>query len=367
MSIVKPGRTHLLVRLISIASLLSLGACALGWDDVVEIARHATDEQAAPQQQTALTDVSGACDFTAAVEGPAVDLQGQLYVPNFGRDGVFAKLDTRTPGSGFHAFKPIGTRPNGSRVYGDWLYVVDKGDADTGAGMGLKIQSLSEPDRAPIAVDIPDATYEVNDLTITPLGEIYVSAPCWSTLDCPDGDQGRIYQLNVHDIARHAASGGATVRIAAHDLILPNGLTTDATGRSLYVTTGGGMAADLDHAADLRILRFDVAADGALGEPALVLQLNQQPLPAWSEQLDGLRADLAGNLWVAHYGRGELHFIDMQHAPARVVRSIATPAGKVVTNLAFGGPGWVTLYATYSPADECGAVASAPLVIPGLP
>jgi gluconolactonase len=332
----------------------------------------------APHDASPLVDVSGACDFTAAVEGPSVDPLGTLYVPNYREAGAFARLATRARGGVFRPFITLGVRPNGSRVYADMLYVVDKGDAETGAGMGLLIQNLKHPEQPPLVLDfitgagladfsVPDSTYELNDLTITPRGDIYISAPCWSTLECPAGDQGRIYHLSVRDIERNARAGGARVEIAAHGLILPNGLTTDVFGRSIYVNTGGGMTDDFVTAADLRILRFAVRLDASLGEPALVLQLNEQPVPAWAEQLDGLRADMAGNLWVAHYGRGTIDFVDTHGARPRVLHSWETPAGTAISNLTFGGPGWRTLYVTYSPSEACGSVAEAPILIPGLP
>ena len=76
---------------------------------------------------------------------------------------------------------------------------------------------------------------------------------------------------------------------------------------------------------------------------------------------DGLAVDEAGRVIVANPGLGLIWVLNQRAEPELVLRSCA---GSSLTNIAFGGPGRRTLYATES---VTGSVLRAALDAPGLP
>lgn len=99
-----------------------------------------------------------------------------------------------------------------------------------------------------------------------------------------------------------AVDPDGTARVAAADLMFPNGVAVTGDNRHLYVAETGAA----------RITRFEVAEDGALANPTLHLQLEQ----GWP---DGLAIDAQDELWVADPLNRRILHVDRAGAVAEAI------------------------------------------------
>jgi gluconolactonase len=138
---------------------------------------------------------------------------------------------------------------------------------------------------------------------------------------------------------------GATVRRAVSQPTIgrPNGLAITPDDRTLYV-----IDSDSRPGGNRKIWSFDVAADCSLDNQRLVYDFGR------GRGGDGMRLDRQGNLWVAAGVLKPRHAHET--ADVRTGIHVITPGGKllgripidedVLTNLAFGGPDFKTLFVT---------------------
>ncbi len=117
-----------------------------------------------------------------------------------------------------------------------------------------------------------------NDLVITKEGNIYFSDPMSYGKDKPDG---RIFFFNPKN---------GSLKLAAKNLHFPNGMNISPLDGKLY----------LSESALNRVLKFQINADGTLGEKEVFINL-----PGGDP--DGLEFDTDGNLYVAHFGSGMVY------------------------------------------------------------
>jgi sugar lactone lactonase YvrE len=115
----------------------------------------------------------------------------------------------------------------------------------------------------------------------------------WSTNDLLADSTGRVYlDLYRGDDATGDAIGLLTpdgdVRIVAEALATPNGLAVLPDQTTLVVSETFGS----------RILAFEIASDGGLGEPRTFADLGDR-------HPDGLCVDVEGGVWVGCYDTGE--------------------------------------------------------------
>src|SRR5712671_3726146 len=98
-----------------LANLAVLGGLAMG-------ATHATADEALFDSRR----LTPAGEYTAGIEGPAVDAAGTLFVVNFGRQGTIGKLVLGATQSQLFAALPAGSIGNGIRFDRDGrMYVAD--------------------------------------------------------------------------------------------------------------------------------------------------------------------------------------------------------------------------------------------------
>jgi len=173
------------------------------------------------------------------------------------------------------------------------------------------------------------ALEEPNDLTLDRNGGFYFTDP------------GPYREAMANPIGRvcYVEASGET-HLVADQLFFPNGIALRSDGRTLLV------AEDMRN----RILQYAVLSQGQLGPSEVFADLpgHEGAAP------DGLALDDEGNLYIAHYGTGQVLVLDTM---GRLVRSL--PAGNVsVSNLAFGGDNMDELYITGSAGsfDEPGIV-----------
>jgi sugar lactone lactonase YvrE len=160
-------------------------------------------------------------------------------------------------------------------------------DAPSGLGFlpggALLVACMNDPRL--VRVDATGAVEEVVDLRphTRHLNDMVVSADGRAYVDAYDDH----FDRSSHRILLVTLAGD--VRVAARDVVYPNGITTTPDGTTLLVAeTFGG-----------RITAFAVAHDGTLGNRTTWAALPEGAHP------DGLCLDANGDVWVASYLAGE--------------------------------------------------------------
>ena len=169
-------------------------------------------------------------------------------------------------------------------------------------------------------------------------GGFVSTAPVGSPNDGVADDQGGVYYSDPGPFSKRTPPQGAVKRIGpdggvatvAEGLWYPNGVWFDRRARKLYVD---------EHLAR-RVLRYDVAADGALRNREVFADIDQiAPAPSpprYAEAgVDGLEMAPNGDLVVAVYGEGRL----LQIAPNGKLRRVIPVPFRYVTNIAFAPNG----------------------------
>jgi gluconolactonase len=187
---------------------------------------------------------------------------------------------------------------------------------------------------------------------VTVLAERYEGKPLGAPNDVEVDLRGRIYFTsrltntdpaagNVNAVYRIDPDGKLSRILAAPAIDMPNGLATSPDDSVFYLIDADGRAGRAR-----RIRAYDLRADGTVANERLVYDF----FPGRSG--DGMRVDAEGNLYVAaglHRPRGTSETLD-----TRPGIHVISPAGKLldfietpedtITNCAFGGPDWRTLY-----------------------
>ena len=239
--------------------------------------------------------------FTAGIEGPAVDAAGNIHAVNFARqqtigivapDGT-ARVLLALPGKAV---------ANGLRFGRDGtLYVADY--------VGHAILRVAPGGNTAVPFAHEPAMSQPNDIAITADGVLYASDPDWRR------GSGRIWRIDT----------AGRVTLAAGDLGTTNGIEVGPDGRTLYVNESEQRA----------IWAFTIGSGGALENKRLVARFADFGL-------DGMRADVDGNLYVTRHGKGTV----VKLAPdGTVLREIALPGARP-SNICFGGPDGRTAYVT---------------------
>ncbi len=125
----------------------------------------------------------------------------------------------------------------------------------------------------------------------------------------------------------------------------PNGLVMDLEQQVLYVAATRANA----------VWRLPLTRDGGVAKVSNFIQLSGGGGP------DGLALNAEGGLAVAHVGLGAVWIFDRHGEP---VQRIQSDAGRLTTNIAYGGPDGRSLYIT---EGEGGVVLVAEVEVPGAP
>lgn len=213
------------------------------------------------------------------------------------------------PGGGVYAAEDDGRRwmverrlAAGHRV--SVLHPAGPGQVLVANGPRLELWTTDGPARlvrTVMEIELPSGCV-LNDATADPWGRL------WIGVVDPVPSSGNGHLLCV--------AGAGRARAAAGTVRMPNGLALDPGGGTLFHADSG----------DQVVLRYAVSAAG-IGRRAVYLRI-ADGLP------DGLASDVAGGLWVAVYGTGEVRRYDRTGALDAVV-TVPTPQ---VTSVALGGP-----------------------------
>lgn len=234
-------------------------------------------------------------------EGPAADRDGNLYFVDVPASKIF-KLDV-TSGK-VSTFVEDSGKASGLAFGGDGLLYA----AQNGARAIVKYDAAGKPTN--VAEDI-----DVNDLVVTRQNEIYVTDP----------KNHRVWFINA----------AGEKKVVDEGIERPNGITLWLDQKTLVVA---------DSASD-HLFAFRINADGSLTakQPYYTLQLTSAAIIAGKQAsaADGLKVDRAGRVYCA--SESGLQVFDTQ---GRLSGVIAKPQAKFLSNVAFAGPNFDTLYVT---------------------
>jgi len=236
-------------------------------------------------------------------EGPCFDAAGDLYFTD-GGSGWIEKVGR--DGTVEH-FVNTGGGPNGAAFDSDGtLYICEARNSqilryEDGELIVFADSFEGEEFRAP------------NDLVFHPDGSIYFTDPGGSNEENPIG---RVYRIERD----------GTVRLLVEGYAFPNGLVFSADASLLY----------LIETSRHRVLVFEVGDDGGLSA-----QRDFAETPGGTGG-DGCCLDVEGNLYVAHFGAGQVAVF----APDGEEIDRLPAGGQKPTNVAFGGPDMQELWVT---------------------
>jgi sugar lactone lactonase YvrE len=246
-------------------------------------------------------------EYTFGIEGPAVDARGNLYVVNFGKPGTIGKVAAGALQSELFGVLPEGSVGNAIRFDRQGrMFVADYKKHNiflvSSDGKDIKTYFHSDDFNQP------------NDLTVAADGTIYASDPHWKQHD------GQIWRISK-------SAGGEAIgekMTAERRMSTTNGIDLSPDGKTLYVGES-----------DTREI-WAYRIDGArLLSPRLVKRF-----PDFD--IDGLRTDTDGNLFVARILKGTIAELSPQGTLRREIRLTAPEP----TNLAFGGTDGKTIFVT---------------------
>ncbi len=240
-------------------------------------------------------------EFTAGIEGPACDREGNIYAVNFakqqtigrtrpdGRSEIFVTLPGKSTGNGI-VFDRAGS-----------MFVADYAGHNV-----LRVDMRTKA----ISVFAHNAEMnQPNDLAIAPDGTLFASDPNWK-----DGT-GQLWRIDRDGRTTRLATGMGTA----------NGIEVSPDGTKLYV----------NESVQRNVWVFDLAADKSLTNKRLLRKFEDHGF-------DGQRCDVDGNLYIARYGEGVVAVVSPKGELLRKVPVL----GPRPSNLCFGGPDGRTVYVT---------------------
>jgi len=264
----------------------------------------------------------GGAALHSFLEGPSFDRDGNLYVVDIAHGRVFRI----SPEGLFNLVAEYDGEPNGLKIHRDGRIFL----ADYRNGL-MEL----DPVRGEVTKLFDGRWTEhfkgLNDLFFAANGDLYFT------------DQG---QTGLHDptgrVYRFTTSG--RLEKLVDTVPSPNGLVMDLAESALLVAVTRGNS----------VWRLPLMPDGSASKVGIFIQLSGGPGGP-----DGMALDAEGNLAVAHAGLGSVWVFDPHGEPLWRIRSCA---GRLTTNLAYGGVDGRTLFITES---ETGSILAAHLRVGG--
>ena len=239
--------------------------------------------------------------FTSGIEGPAVDAQGNLYAVNYERQHTIGIVTPEGQASVFVVL-PDSSTGNGIRFTSDGAMLV----ADYVNHNVLKV------DRTTRAVSVyahEPAMNQPNDLAIGANDIVYASDPNWAE------STGQLWRVDPDGTVVLLETGMGTT----------NGIEVSPDEKTLYV----------NESVQRTVWAYDLSEAGAISNKRLLIAF-----PDYG--MDGMRCDVAGNLYITRYGKGTVAKV----SPQGEVLLEVNVSGQNPSNIAFGGPDGRTAYVT---------------------
>jgi sugar lactone lactonase YvrE len=249
-------------------------------------------------------------EYTAGIEGPAVDAAGTLFVVNFQKKGRIGKLTPGAAQSRRFADLPGDSIGSGIRFDRDGrMYVADFKNHN--------VLVFERGQTVPRPYFHSRQFNQPNDLAIAADSTLYASDPNFNL------KTGQIWR-----ITRGAGGmGSGEVMSSERTMGITNGIDLSPDGQTLYVSESNTL--------EIWAYRLEGAK---LAAPRLVKKFDGPP----GSELDGMRTDVDGKIFVARPKNGTVAVV----APdGNLVREIPL-RGKEPSNLTFGGPYGKTIFVT---------------------
>lgn len=277
----------------AVFAVMGVVACATGRPDV----------KSSPTEERlfAPTDFTAPGSFTEGAEGPAVDREGNLYAVNFARQGTIGIVTPAGAGSVFVQL-PEGSVGNGIRFD-------SSGDMLVADYAGHNVLRIDMRTRAVTVHAHEPRMNQPNDIAIGEDDRVYASDPSWAD------STGNLWRVDRDGKVTLLERGMGTT----------NGIEVSPDQRTLYV----------NESIQRTVWAYDLSPAGEVSNKRLLIRF-----PDFG--LDGMRADVAGNLYITRHGKGTV----VKVSPGGQVLQEIALAGKRPTNVAFGGPDGRTLYVT---------------------
>lgn len=241
--------------------------------------------------------------FTSGIEGPSCDKNGNIYAVNFKRPGTIGKVTPNGKSSVFIEL-PMNSIGCGTRIDSNGtLFIADYVKHNIFA-VNIKTKEINVFAHNP-------AMNQPNDLAITDQGVLFASDPNWRQ------STGQIWRINKNGDTHLLETNMGTT----------NGIEVSPDGKKLYV----------NETIQRKIWVYDLSSNYELSNKRLFIEFSDFGL-------DGMRCDMAGNLYVSRIGKGVVAKI----SPDGHLLSEIHLTGKNCTNLTFGGPDGKTCYVTVS-------------------
>lgn len=260
-------------------------------------------------QSQDFTEVGG---FTSGIEGPGVDVAGNLYAVNFARQHTIGKVTPAGESSLFLEL-PNDSCGNGIRFTraGEMLIADYTNHNILRVDMVacVRASSLAERNAAISVLAHEPSMNQPNDIAITANDLVFASDPNWKE------SWGQIWRIDLQGQVTLLETGMGTT----------NGIEVSPDERTLYV----------NETVQRRVWAYDLAEDGSISNKRLIHEF-----PDFG--LDGMRCDVVGNLYVTRWGKGTIAKLS---PTGELIQEIGL-IGKNCTNIAFGGPDGCTAYVT---------------------
>ena len=239
-------------------------------------------------------------DFTESLEGPAVDQKGNLYFVNPDHVGSIGVVDQQGNFSIFIDQLPEGSTANGIRIN-------QKGELVMADYTGHNILKVDPKTKEVSVYSHSENANQPNDLTL--LGDIiYASDTNWKE------GTGNVWKIENGQFENLLSTMGTT-----------NGIEVSPDQKTLYV----------NESVQRKVWAFTITSDGGLS--------NKRELISFEDfGMDGMRCDIAGNLYITRYGKGSV----VKVSPSGEILKEIVLKGKKPSNIAFGGAEGKTAYIT---------------------
>ena len=239
-------------------------------------------------------------EFTESLEGPAVDQKGNLYFVNPDHVGSIGVVDQQGNFSIFIDQLPEGSTANGIRIN-------QKGELVIADYTGHNILKVDPKTKEVSVYSHSENANQPNDLTL--LGDIiYASDPNWKE------GTGNVWKIENGQFENLLSNMGTT-----------NGIEVSPDQKTLYV----------NESVQRKVWAFTITSDGGLS--------NKRELISFEDfGMDGMRCDVAGNLYITRHGKGSVVKVSPR---GKILKEIVLK-GKKPSNIAFGGAEGKTAYIT---------------------
>lgn len=248
-----------------------------------------------------VTDHTAENLFSANIEGPAFDDQGNLYVVNFGRDGTIGQV---SPDGTARLFLEL---PDGSTA--NSIKFDSKGDMYLADYTGHNVLRVNMETKEIVPYVHSDRFNQPNDIIFNARDQLFASDPNWKE------ESGQLWRIDP----------GGKLKLLTDEMGTTNGIALSPDEKKLYV----------NESVQRRIWLFDVDDAGDISNKRLFAEF-----PDFG--FDGMACDEEGNLFVTRHGKGTIAILNPE---GKVLREVELK-GKRCSNLVFGGDDGRTVYVT---------------------